>query len=397
MYKLSFVCAALVATSCASTLASASSEKVIYDFVGNSRAYGQLQEDSLGDLYGTTASGNNNGTVYRLRQHRGLWRGSIIHRFGSGSDGNTPYAGLTPNRDAGTFYGSTYLGGASDLGTIYSLIRPRNRWKESVLYNFDGLNGAYPSSPLSRDKATNILFGTTRSGGIRECGVAFSLDPADNAFQIIHHFRGRRKGDGCIPSSQLREGAQAGTLFGSTLAGAHKERGTLFMLTAIRRRWQESVIHKFKGYDGIGPVDIAMPANDPETSIYGVAQSGGKYGHGVVFRIARPGPKKWRLRVIYNFTGADDGDQPVGIDMDRGTGVLYGTTAAGGSARAGVIFQLAKTGGVWTQTILHAFTGGKDGAQPQSRPILDPKTGVLYGTTLNGGIHNGGVVYAVTP
>ena len=56
-------------------------------------------------------------------------------------------------------------------------------------------------------------------------------------------------------------------------------------------------------------------------------------------------------------------------------GNLYGTTQAGGATDYGVIFKLTPNpDGSWTETLLHHFTGGKDGGfyrrfQSPSHPL----------------------------
>jgi hypothetical protein len=51
------------------------------------------------------------------------------------------------------------------------------------------------------------------------------------------------------------------------------------------------------------------------------------------------------------------------------------------------VFKLtppAKGHTAWTETVLHSFTGGADGAGPRGGLVLDTK-GALYGTTILGG------------
>ena len=62
------------------------------------------------------------------------------------------------------------------------------------------------------------------------------------------------------------------------------------------------------------------------------------------------------------------------------SGALYGTAPAGGSAGGGVVFKMVGK----KETVLHSFTGGKDGAEPASGLLLDA-TGNLYGTDADGG------------
>ncbi len=52
--------------------------------------------------------------------------------------------------------------------------------------------------------------------------------------------------------------------------------------------------------------------------------------------------------------------------------------------------------GSWTYTQLHAFTGGNEGAEPYDGMVMDAD-GNLWGTTAEGGAHNYGMVYELTP
>jgi hypothetical protein len=62
----------------------------------------------------------------------------------------------------------------------------------------------------------------------------------------------------------------------------------------------------------------------------------------------------------------------------------------------GVVFELTPTaGGAWTESALHGFSGGNDGAFPVAAVILNA-AGNLYGTTFYGTL-GGGVVFSLTP
>ena len=52
-------------------------------------------------------------------------------------------------------------------------------------------------------------------------------------------------------------------------------------------------------------------------------------------------------------------------------GNLYGTTLQTGSHNYGVVFELSPSGGSWTLNVLHEFTGGSDGGQPRSQLVID--------------------------
>jgi uncharacterized repeat protein (TIGR03803 family) len=74
-------------------------------------------------------------------------------------------------------------------------------------------------------------------------------------------------------------------------------------------------------------------------------------------------------------------------------GVLYGTTAEGGtSGYGGTIFEISTSG---TESVLHSFGTGTDGSDPKSRLIDVNNT--LYGTTYNGGgANNAGTVFKIS-
>jgi uncharacterized repeat protein (TIGR03803 family) len=96
-------------------------ESVLYSFAGGSdgeHPYAGVIEGRDGNFYGTTYQGGTNGygTVFKLTP--GGTETSVYSFAGGSSDGANPEAGLTPGSD-GNFYGSTYLGGSSNLGTVF--------------------------------------------------------------------------------------------------------------------------------------------------------------------------------------------------------------------------------------------------------------------------------------
>jgi uncharacterized repeat protein (TIGR03803 family) len=94
--------------------------------------------------------------------------------------------------------------------------------------------------------------------------------------------------------------------------------------------------------------------------------------------------------VLHNFQGnPPKGAYPYAGLTGDAAGNIYGTTLQGGPMNFGVVFKMDKTG---HYTILYAFTGGADGGAPTAGVILDP-SGNLYGTTANGGAGGTGVVY----
>jgi uncharacterized repeat protein (TIGR03803 family) len=109
-----------------------------------------------------------------------------------------------------------------------------------------------------------------------------------------------------------------------------------------------------------------------------------------VFKLAADGS----LTTLYSFQGnGSDGAYPEsGVVLDA-AGNLYGTTQMGGATNNGTVFEIGTDG---TETILHFFAGGTDGAAPQSPLVIGPQ-GQLFGATAFGGAEDVGVVYEITP
>jgi uncharacterized repeat protein (TIGR03803 family) len=116
---------------------------------------------------------------------------------------------------------------------------------------------------------------------------------------------------------------------------------------------------------------------------------------GVVFKLNPGGTET----VLHTFTGGSDGAGPqAGVIMDS-AGNLYGTTEGGGSTSCaghtgcGTVFKLAPDG---AETQLNVFKSQKNGVYPEAGVIADSR-GNLYGTASNGGLskYGPGVVYKI--
>jgi uncharacterized repeat protein (TIGR03803 family) len=144
-----------------------------------------------------------------------------------------------------------------------------------------------------------------------------------------------------------------------------------------------SVIHNFTGgKDGANPLSGFLMAGG---NLFGTASSGGSSGLGVVYWIKTATGQE---TVLHEFTGGADGANPEGKLITFG-GNLYGTTTAGGAHNAGTVYEVTVKG---KETILYSFTGKTDGAKPIAGLTVD-KAGNLYGTTTAGGANGNGAVF----
>jgi TonB family protein len=99
-----------------------------------------------------------------------------------------------------------------------------------------------------------------------------------------------------------------------------------------------------------------------------------------------------------NPNGTDGSLANGGLILDA-AGNLYGTTDQGGTHNYGMVFELTPTKGRgWTEKVLHNFNhNGTDGIYPGTGLILDA-AGNLYGTTTAGGAYGPyGTVFELTP
>src|SRR5579862_2112489 len=223
-----------------------------------------------------------------------------------------------------------------------------------------------------------------------------SFAPASGAnakgFNVLYRFCSQANcSDGLWPYAGLVADS-SGNLYGTTGAGGATCRlygcGTVFKLAPDGT---ETVLHQFTAeYDGSGPYGGLIM--DAAGNLYGTTATGGStgcggidYGCGTVFRISPKGKET----ILYAFGGSNDGADPdAGLVADK-KGNLYGTTSSGGGGTqcivefggCGTIFRVTPDG---KERVLYSFSGGSDGADPEAALIMD-KSRNLFGTASAGG------------
>lgn len=359
--------------------------------------------DNTGNLYGTTYSGGSHGqgAVFEMISNgSGGWTTRILHNFGAGSnDGTVPQSDLVFDSN-GNIYGTTNAGGTHDVGVVFEMTpNGQGGWTEKVLHNFGNAeDGTRPQAGLIIDSNGN-LYGTTFGGGTRGDGTAFEVTPNGSGGwteRVLHNF-GTGAHDGVNPSADLIFDA-AGNLYGTTVSGGNLNSGTVFELIPNGSGgWTETVLHNFgHAQDGDSPQGGAL-VFDTMGNLYGTTNTGGTNNAGTVFEMSPNGSGGWTERTLHNFGFGFDGNGPYcGVVFDS-NGNLYGTTVEGGNNSVGVVFKMTPNGdGTWTETKLHNFGTGNDGAFPQAGVIVD-SAGHLYGTAGAGGTQGDGTVFQVTP
>jgi uncharacterized repeat protein (TIGR03803 family) len=147
-------------------------------------------------------------------------------------------------------------------------------------------------------------------------------------------------------------------------------------------------VHSFTGaVDGAFPYAGLLQARDGY--IYGVNENGGSHFLGTIFRTYLAGG----YTTLYSFTGGNEGANPYGRLVQSTNGYLWGTAAIGGSNGYGTVFRM-----ILPSTIsgIHQFTGGVDGANPETGVTVGAD-GAFYGASTQGGEDSYGSIYRVTP
>jgi uncharacterized repeat protein (TIGR03803 family) len=181
---------------------------VLHNFSGGSdgsRPFGPLVQDAEGNLYGVAQQGGNLscpgfpseefqergcGTVFKISKSNVL---TVLHAFAGGSAGAIPASGLLLDA-AGNIYGTTIVGGTSDLGTVFKISKDGTY---TVLHRFNGADGSRPNGSLVADSAGN-LYGTTQWNGAETLGRVFKLSTTGK-LKVLHRFTGGK--DGATPTS----------------------------------------------------------------------------------------------------------------------------------------------------------------------------------------------------
>ena len=357
-------------------------ETVLHSFTGGadgSEPSGGVVVDAAGNLYGTTASGGTAGlgVLYKLDT---TGHETLLHTFTGGADGSNPDGVIVDS--AGNLYG-TAGGGTAGHGLVFKV---GAAGYYAVLHRFTGGAGGSSPNAVTLDAAGN-LYGTTFSGGTgkcdyQTCGVVYKLDSAGN-YTVLYSFTGGA--DGANPAGGVIRDS-AGNLYGTTAYGGACDRQTTGcgVVYKVDPSGQETVLYRFTG-GADGGLPFTGVTGDSAGNLYGTTSGGGTlsacegYGCGLVYKLDAAG----NYTVLYSFTGGADGSNPdAGVILDS-AGNLYGTTGGGGTGGGGVVYKLDATG---QETVLFSFPGSPAGGYSPQAGVVEDSAGNLYGTTSAGGM-----------
>jgi len=332
---------------------------------------------------------------------------SVIYNFAGGSDGATPFAGVTFD-SAGSMYGTASAAGRRGYGDVYRLVPGGSGWTFYLLYTFRGLGpqdndgaGPYSRVTIGPDGA---LYGSTISGGdgdgcreLHGCGTVYRVSPKPGQIYdpweetVLYRFGTY---DGSDPYFGDVVFDSAGNLYGTTRNGGANLQGAVYKLTPLAGNWTEQVIYSFAGMpDGSAPLN--GPVLDQSGNLYGITYAGGVSGWGTVYRLSLSGSTS-QESVLYSFHNGGDGLYPTSAVFLDASGNLYGATQTGGADGGGAVFELTPSGnGAWSVSTVYGFSG--PGLANSYRTLTMDRAGYLYGTDSMGGAHGQGSVFKLTP
>jgi uncharacterized repeat protein (TIGR03803 family) len=217
-------------------------------------------------------------------------------------------------------------------------------------------------------------------------GLAASCLPAAAQIQVLHTFQGGDT-DGEQPRGALIQ-ASDGMLYGTTARGGLSDDGTIYRLNPAGGA--PIILHSFDEPEGEQPVAALVQASDG--NFYGTTEFGGMHDKGTVFRITPAGD----FTLLHSFDGLD-GERPVAELVQGRNGFLYGTTSRGGGSVAcadgcGAVFRTTLDGDL---TKIFAFNL-VNGMLPMGG-LVEGSNDFFYGTTREGGQHDWGTVFFMTP
>jgi hypothetical protein len=193
--------------------------------------------------------------------------------------------------------------------------------------------------------------------------------------------------DGAQPKGSLTAVLIDGipVLFGRTAIGGGNGCGIVFSINPDGTNY--NVQYRFGGADGCDPRHDAMTLNPNDGRFYATTQglnqtNQATYGNqGQIFSFVPATSIPYPIPAVHTFAGVPDGaQQHSSFSIDPVTGLMYGMSAQGGVNDGGLLYAVSADGGRFIP--LHDFIRA-EGRNPHGRPML--VDGVLYGITRSDG------------
>ncbi len=239
-------------------------------------------------------------------------------------------------------------------------------------------DGCFPYSGPVLDRRTKDIFMENSSGGPQSGTVIRLREQSPGSYSLAALFGFFEDQSGTQPIGNVV--IEGNTVYAMACCNSSNSGGAA-IVALDRTTLQGNVVYKFTD----GSTSFCQLATDGSGALYGTTFAGGSAGAGTVFKFVPLGSGGTETD-LYTFRGGSDGQYPIGPLAFDESGNIYGTTQNGGSSDDGVVFKLTPTGSGYDESILHTFRGPPDGADPGAGLVIDGK--FLWGDTLDGGDSN---------
>lgn len=349
-----------------------------------------------GNFYGVTQEGGsaNYGIAYVMTPSGTV---SVLHHFGvAPSEGRNPTAGLTLGSD-GNFYGVTVAGGSASYGTVFKMtpsgaVTDLHSFGSHLIPSGGEMvpDGCWPAnSPLVSASDGNI-YGTTRmTCGDLSGGRFYRINVATGVYTVRNAWFGKAvRASGPQGIVQNAHGNFIGV---SSNGGSGTDTGTIFDISPDGLGWVEYQLPPIAN----GPRWPLGAVSTGSVDGYVYAVSGSNTGLGDLFKVPQNAINQ--VTVLHRFSDgsvANDGMMPAAAPIQLSDGSLIGTAAFGGQYGGGVIYEISASG---VYSIVHQFGSvSNDGNLPFCLLYKAPD-GNIYGTTWAGGTSGAGVIFKLVP
>jgi uncharacterized repeat protein (TIGR03803 family) len=403
---------------------------------------GEVLKHSNGLYYGVTEFGGLEGVgiLFSYNPTSGVY--TVLKNFSSTTSTSTAVGGrpirgvvLAPN---GRLYGTCSIGGLNNVGTMWEYNIGTSTFAKK--FDFDGLTTAAGKGSTPRGKllmhSNGTIYGTAQLGGLNARGCIFSYAPGTTTDTKLYNFPALpATATGAQPICGLTQ-ASNGLLYGFAANGGANGFGTIFSFNLTGNVYTK--LFDFATATGRSPLAEFVQA--PNSVLYAAASAGGANSAGVIF--------SWNIGTA-TYTDLVDLDNAGGYSpfsrmIVGSSGLLYGTTSAGGPNDAGAIYSfntttnayspvyfmdsngfsdtwggviedpagtlvcMASDGGDGSEGalfkyVLSTFTATQlvpfsfsNGANPTGR-LLKASNGLFYGLTSSGGNNSGGILFSIDP
>lgn len=363
------------------------------DFTGTGGSFpGSNAQNSLrlynGKMYGLTASGgsSNLGVAFEWDPATNAYN-KLLEL--NGTNGWTFYGNVTVYN--GKLYCISNQGSANGYGAIYTIDPTLPFGSNTTVVKVLDANSGGTGNNNEMIVYNNKLYGCLYQGGANSGGVLFELNPADNTFTQLVNFNYTTTGANPL-GKLVPHGAK---FLGLCSVGGANGTGTVY-------EWDPANPTTVTTKASFGVNNFDNPVNPGSTlasfgsKFYATVYNAGYVNQGTLFEYD---PTTNAISKKKTFNAAENGRIPHGKPVLL-NGKLYGVCYQGPQEIFGTPY-----GCLWSfdpatnvydpEFIFSNANSGTNGRAPNSSPIR--YNNKLYGTTVNGGISDWGVLYEFDP